>query len=226
MKEHSVSCVGIIMDGNRRWAKAKGLPKLEGHRAGLETLKKIIRATRDRGIKHLAIFAFSTENWNREPAEVSYLMELFTEAVKKEMKELGKEGVRVHFVGEHERFSSLMQKTMKEVEEETSANDQIHLWCCFSYGGRAEIVHAARSLAQSREEITEATFAEHLWTKGMPDPDIVIRTSGEQRLSGFLPWQTVYSEIFFTNTLWPDFSEAEFDSILAEFAERERRHGK
>ena len=214
------------MDGNRRWAKAKGLSKLEGHRVGLlETLRNAVRFVRARNIKHLVVYMFSTENWNREPAEVSYLMDLFRESVQKEMKELGTEGVRIRFAGQRERFSASLQQAMNDTEEETLQNDAITLWCCLSYGGRAEIVAASRAAAEGGE-ITEDSLARHLWTADMPDPDIIIRTGGEKRLSGFLTWQSVYSELFFSDTLWPDFEKEEFDAILEEFAQRERRRGK
>lgn len=221
----NIECVGIIMDGNRRWAKARGLPKLEGHRTGADKLKDTVRFVREHGIKHLAVYAFSTENWSREPAEVSYLMDLFRKLVQKEIKELGKEGVRVCFAGQRDRFSPDLQDSMDKSEEETEKNDAITLWICLSYGGRAEIAAAANAAAKSGK-ITEETLAKNLWTAEMPDPDIIIRTGGEKRLSGFLTWQSVYSELFFTDTLWPDFKEEEFNSILAEFAHRERRRGK
>ncbi|OGG64950.1 di-trans,poly-cis-decaprenylcistransferase [Candidatus Kaiserbacteria bacterium RIFCSPLOWO2_02_FULL_55_12] len=219
-------CVGIIMDGNRRWAKAHNLLKLEGHRAGTETLKNAVHFVRESGISHLIVYAFSTENWNREPAEVSYLMNLFHEAIRNELKELGKEGIRIRFAGQQERFSADLQKAIDDIEEETQKNDLFTLWICFSYGGRAEIVTAAAKAAASGEEITEELLARHLWTADMPDPDIIIRTGGEKRLSGFLPWQAVYSELFFTDTLWPDFKKEEFGAILTEFTLRERRRGK
>lgn len=218
-------CVGIIMDGNRRWAKAEGLPKFEGHRAGSETLKNIARAALARGIKHLIVYAFSTENWNRERAEVAYLRKLLREVMQNEMRELGREGIRIRFIGERERFSQELQRSMRDVETETTGNDAMTLWVCLSYGGRAEIVAAARAAA-ARGEVTEETFSSALWTAGMPDPDLIIRTGGEERLSNFLPWQSVYSELFFIDMLWPDFSKQEFDAILAEFRTRERRHGK
>lgn len=221
----TVECVGIILDGNRRWAKAKGLPTLEGHRKGADTLKNAVRFVRERGIKHLAVYAFSTENWGRDPQEVSYLMDLFREYVKKELKKLGEDGVRVRFAGQRERFAGDIQEAICEVEKETEQNEAITLWICFSYGGRAEIVAAARSAA-AVGEVTEDSISKNLWTEGMPDPDIIIRTGGEKRLSGFLPWQSVYSELFFIDTLWPDFGREEFDAILAEFSSRERRRGK
>lgn len=222
----SVRCVGIIMDGNRRWAKAKGLPTLEGHREGMKNLKKATRAARDAGVAHLIVYAFSTENWSRDPKEVSYLMDLFREGMQNEMSELGKEGVRIRFAGQRERFSADLQQTMDVLERETQKNDALTLWVCLSYGGRAEIVAAARAASTLGEEITEASISKHLWTAEMPDADIIIRTGGDQRLSNFLTWQSVYSELFFTDSLWPDFSKEEFDSILTTFAARERRRGK
>jgi undecaprenyl diphosphate synthase len=221
-----VRCVGIILDGNRRWAKAKGLSKLEGHRAGIETLKKTARFVRDSGIKHLIVYAFSTENWNRDKNEVSYLMDLFREAIQKEMSELGKENVRVRFVGQRERFSEDLQQSMDKIENKTAKNEAITLWVCLSYGGRAEIVAAANAAVGQSDLITEETLAKNMWTAGMPDPDIIIRTGGEKRLSNFLLWQSAYSELFFTDTFCPDFNKEEFDSILVEFATRERRNGK
>lgn len=213
------------MDGNRRFAKERGLPKLEGHRIGLlETFRNTVRFVRDRNIKHLIVYMFSTENWNREPAEVSYLMDLFRESIKKEMKELGEEGVCIRFVGDRERFSEDLRKAMDIVEKETAKNDSINLWCCLSYGGRADIVRAAEA-ASLNGKITEESISRNLWTAGMPDPDIIIRTGGEKRLSNFLPWQGVYSELFFTDTYWPAFTKEEFESILKEYDQRERRFG-
>ncbi len=217
--------VGIVMDGNRRWAKERGLLKLEGHRIGLlETFRNTVRFVRDKNVKHLIVYMFSTENWNREPAEVSYLMDLFRESINKEMKELGKENVRIRFVGQRSRFSEDLEKAMVSVEKETVNNDGITLWCCLSYGGRAEIVMAAEAAA-ANGKITEESISRHLWTADMPDPDIIIRTGGERRLSNFLPWQSVYSELFFTDTYWPAFSKEEFEAILKEYDQRERRFG-
>jgi undecaprenyl diphosphate synthase len=220
-------CIGIILDGNRRWAKEKGLPTLEGHRVGLlTTLKDTVTWVRDAGVKHLAVFMFSTENWSRAEAEVTYLMELFREAGRTQMKELGKENVRIRFAGQRERFAPDLQKLMDEVEQETAHNTGITLWTCLSYGGRAEIAAAAAAAQKAGEEITEEVITKHLWTAEMPEPDIIIRTSGEQRLSGFLTWKGVYSELFFIDTKWPDFSKEILQKILEEYAERERRHGK
>ena len=221
----NVACIGIILDGNRRWARAHGVSKLEGHRAGVETLQKMVRFARDRGIKHLVVYAFSTENWSRDTDEVSYLMGLFSETIRKEMNELGKENVRVRFAGQRARFPLDLQQAMRDIEEKTSQNDAITLWTCLSYGGRAEIAAAAIAAA-AKGTITEESLSQNMWTAEMPDPDIIIRTGGEKRLSNFLPWQSVYSELFFTETLCPDFNKEEFDAILEEFAQRERRRGK
>ena len=221
------ACIGIILDGNRRWAKAKGLPKLEGHRVGLlDTLKNTVRLVQKRDIKHLVVFMLSTENWNREPAEVSYLMDLFRESIKGDLRELIAEGACVRFVGQRERFSTDLQQAMVEIEQESKNNTEITLWACLSYGGRAEIIEAARAMQKSGEEITEESFKNNLWTAGMPDPDIIIRTGGAKRLSNFLTWGSTYSELFFIDTFWPDFSEVELDRILHEYGERERRMGR
>ncbi|HVM73329.1 MAG TPA: polyprenyl diphosphate synthase [Candidatus Paceibacterota bacterium] len=221
------ACIGIILDGNRRWAKERGLPKLQGHHEGLRvTLKSTVRWVRDRNIPHLVVYMFSTENWNREEEEVEYLMELFRSAAKEDMQELGKEGVRIRFIGQRERFSKDLQNLMDKVECDTASNDKITLWCCLSYGGRAEIVSAAQKLATTRKKITEESLRSQFWSADMPDPDIIIRPGGEQRLSNFLLWQAAYSELFFVNPFWPDFTEEILDSILKEFDERERRHGR
>ena len=221
--------VGVIIDGNRRWAKAKGLPKLEGHRVGINKLKEFVRWSRDAGVGIVYFFTFSTENWNREPFEVSYLMDLFRTVVTREADEIHREGGRVRILGQVERFSPELQKLIHEVEEKTNNNTRVVAAFCLSYGGRPEIVAAAKSLIISGitpDQITEESFASHLWNAGLPDPDLIIRTGGERRLSGFLTWQSVYSELFFTETLWPDFTKEEFLKMLAEYAERERRFGK
>ena len=220
------ACVGIILDGNRRWAKEKGLPQLEGHRAGTEAVKTAVRAAGDMGIKHLAVFAFSTENWQRDPAEVSYLMGLFMEMARTHAEELAQEGARTRFIGQRERFSPDIQKAMSDIEQKTVHNDKITLWICLSYGGRAEIAAAAQKACAAGEQATEEAIAKHLWSADMPDPDIIIRTSGEQRLSGFLLWQSAYSELFFVDKFWPDFNKGDLEAVLSEYAARERRMGK
>jgi undecaprenyl diphosphate synthase len=173
----------------------------------------------------MVVYAFSTENWGRSPEEVAYLMDIFRTMIQDSARELSEQGVRVRFVGQRERFAQDIQDGMSSVEAESAAHTACTLWICLSYGGRAEIVQAATRAAQSGV-ITEERLAEHLWTAGMPDPDIIVRTSGEHRLSGFLTWQSVYSELFFIKPHWPDFSETLLDEVLNEYAERERRHGK
>ncbi|MEK7176686.1 MAG: polyprenyl diphosphate synthase [Patescibacteria group bacterium] len=223
--EKKPQCIGIILDGNRRWAKKNGLPSLEGHRRGVEKLKETARQVRDRGIKHLAVFAFSTENWNRSKEEVGYLLKLFRSAMDEFFEELSKENIRVKFAGERERLDPDTQAAMTRMEEASQENTGLTLWVCFSYGGRAEIVAAANN-AKKEGEITEESLNKNLWTRDMPDPDIIIRTGGEKRLSGFLTWQSIYSELFLINEYWPDFSEKILDSVLSEFSERTRRMGK
>jgi undecaprenyl diphosphate synthase len=238
MAENSESkiptCVGIIMDGNRRWAKQKGMPVVLGHREGANTLKKIVRVAKDAHVQHIIFFTFSTENWKRSEEEVSYLMNLIADFLSKELEYFNTEGGVLHVVGDTSRFSEKLQRTLKEAEEKTKNNSGLHVYFALNYGGRPEILSAVRKIVAEQTEnpasvpaeITEEYFAQHLQTGDMPDPDIIIRTSGEMRLSGFLPWQAVYSELFFTKTLWPDFSKEEFLNILAEYAERERRMGK
>jgi len=220
-----ITCIGCILDGNRRWAKERGLPTLEGHRRGFENLKSAARWVRDRGIPHFVAYAFSTENWNRSKEEVEYLMDIFRSAIRESREELGKEGVRVRFLGQRERFSRDIQDGMRETEGATAGNSKMTMWICLSYGGRAEITEAAKAAAQEGV-LTEEGIRAHMWSAEMPDPDIIVRTSGEHRLSNFLLWQAAYSELFFIKPHWPDFSEEILDEILAEFAARERRHGK
>ena len=224
MKKNAISTVGIILDGNRRWARARNLPTLEGYRKGFDNFVQIAKYVQKLGVKHLVVYAFSTENWNRKPEEIAYLMDLFREVFSAKMQELSQEGMRMHIVGQKERFDEDIQHMMKDAEEATQENGGLSVWICLSYGGRAEMVEAARSAAQKRE-ITESTITENLWTAGMPDPDIVIRPGGEKRLSNFLLWQIAYSELFFTDTYWPDFSKDDFDAIVQEYESRQRRHG-
>ncbi len=219
------TCIGIILDGNRRWAKAKGLATLEGHTEGLNNLERAVGWARDAGVKHVIVYAFSTENWKRAPEEVSYLMNLLIRAAREHFTRLAKENVRVIFVGERERLSPEVVSAINDIEKESAAGI-CTLWVCLSYGGRAEIIRAAQTMQKTGEEITEDSFAKQLWTAGMPDPDLIIRTGGEKRLSNFLPWQSTYSELFFTDTLWPDFSKKELTGILNEYGTRERRMGR
>ena len=220
-----ILCIGIILDGNRRWAKEHNLPQLEGHRRGFENLKSAARWVRDRNVPHLVVYAFSTENWKRSEEEIAYLMDIFRGAIRESGDELGKEGVRTRFIGQRERFAQDIQDGMRETEEKTKDNTRMTLWICLSYGSRAEITAAAKAAAADGE-ITEESLRAHMWSADMPDPDIIIRTSGEHRLSNFLLWQAAYSEFFFIKPHWPDFDEKALDGVLAEFASRERRNGK
>ncbi len=224
-----VRAVGIIMDGNRRWAKSKGLPVFEGHRSGYQKLKEAVRWSKERGVKHVIVFAFSSENWNRVAEEVGYLMDLMRFVFRNEMKTLAEEKIRVNIIGDLARLPEDLQKDVANTMAETAANDGITLTLCVSYGGREELLRAARKMLAEKIDpaaLDEKTFSDHLDTAGIPDPDLVIRTSGEMRTSGFLPWQAVYSELFFTETMWPDLSREEYLGILDEFSRRHRRMGK
>jgi len=219
-------CVGIILDGNRRWAQQNGISRLEGHQHGADNLERVTIAARDLGVKHLVVFAFSTENWKRTAEEVAKLLDVFGQGIEKYLPQMAADRVRVRFVGERERFSPYLQKAMDGAEKSNPEKYDITLWVCVSYGGRAEIAAAAEAARSAGEAITEETINKHLWTSKMPDPDIIIRTSGEQRLSGFLTWKSVYSELFFIDKHWPDFTKEDLEKVLAEYAERERRMGK
>jgi undecaprenyl diphosphate synthase len=220
-----LECVGIILDGNRRWAKGKGLPNLEGHRQGFETLKTITRAVRERGIPHLAVYAFSTENWNRPPDEIAGLMNLIKEAARIGTKDLIAEGVRVRFVGNPTPLTDDVREVLETVEAESASNREFTLWICISYGGRAEIVAAAEAAGVHEGLLSEELIRQHMWTAEMPDPDLIIRTGGQKRLSNFLLWQSAYSELFFVDMLWPDFTEGDLDTILEEYDTRQRNFG-
>ncbi len=230
MNEHPIvraSCIGIIMDGNRRWAKENDLPIYEGHSEGYKKLKEAVRWAREAGISHVAVYAFSTENWQRSEQEVGYLMKLFRFILENETQEMVDNRIGVRFVGDRARFSNDMQEMMGKMERATGAAYDVTLHLLMSYGGRAEIVAGVNALlSEGTTSITEDSFAEKLWSHPMPDPDLIIRTGGDKRLSNFLPWQSAYSELFFIDTKWPAFTKEEFDAILAEFSTRERRRGK
>jgi undecaprenyl diphosphate synthase len=218
---------GFIIDGNRRYARERGLPTLEGHRQGIEKLLTAIEWAQDAGIKETVFYIFSTENWNRSPEEVAYLMDLLTEFFKKSAKRLEETGVRVRILGDLARASDEVVQALREIEERTKNGTKHTAAFAFSYGGRTEILQAVnRLLVEGRKNVTEEEFADALYTKDLADPDLIIRTGGEQRLSNFLPWQSVYSELFFTETKWPEFSKEEFLGILDAYAARERRRGK
>ena len=220
--------VAIIMDGNGRWAKERGLPRLAGHRAGTQNLRPIIRAAANLGIKHLTFYAFSTENWARPKDEVNGLMNLLAEFLESEIQELHKEGARLLHIGHLEGLGSVLQKKVEDAIELTKNNTKIDVVLAFNYGGRDEIVCAVKKLIQAgtpAEEVDIQSLSDAMFTAGTPDPDIVIRTSGEQRTSNFLVWQSVYSEWFFPKTYWPDFSEADLLQIIEDFNKRDRRFG-
>jgi undecaprenyl diphosphate synthase len=217
--------VAIVMDGNGRWAESRGLDVAEGHRAGSRALRPIVETAIDVGVGSLAVYAFSTENWTRSPDEVTALMEIFGETIDRELHDLAKEGVHTKFVGRRDRAPDWLRDKMAELEQATENERRLHLWIAFDYGGRAEIVEAARRAAASGEELDEETFAQFFYAPEMPDPDLVIRTSGELRVSNFLLWQSAYSEFVFTETLWPDFGPDEFRAAIEDYAGRRRRFG-
>lgn len=225
--EHIPRSIGIIMDGNRRWAKAQGLPSLEGHRRGYNKLREVVDWCKEAGVKNLIVYAFSTENWNRTKEEVGYLMDLFREMIGSVADDAVRDDTRLIFLGERSRFAPDIIRAIEDAEARTRACVSFTFGIALSYGGRAEIVDAIHRIPQEKlVTLSEEEFAQLLWTKDIPDPDIIIRTSGEQRLSGFLPWQSVYSELFFTDTFWPAFAREEFDHIVAEYGARDRRRGK
>ena len=213
--------VAIITDGNGRWAQQRDLPVIEGHRAGADTVKERLRDAVEFGIKELTVYSFSTENWTRPPDEVSGLMAMFAERIDRETPELDEEGVRMRFIGRREGVSEELNGRMDWAEERTAANDRITLFVAFNYGGRAEILDAAAAYEGGGEQ----EFQRHLYAPEMHDPDLLIRTSGEQRISNYLLWQCAYSEFVFRDELWPDFSREAFQASLREYEERGRRFG-
>ena len=217
----SARYVAIITDGNGRWARGRNLPVIEGHRAGADIVKERLRDAVDLGVKELTIYSFSTENWSRSDEEVSGLMRMFAERIAGETPELHEEGVRMRFIGRREGVAPDLVDRMTWAETTTRHNDRITLFVAFNYGGRAEIVDAARTFVGGTEE----DFRSHLYAPDMHDPDLIIRTSGEQRLSNYLLWQAAYSELVFRDELWPDFSRASFEASLAEYDARRRRFG-
>jgi undecaprenyl diphosphate synthase len=220
--------VAIILDGNGRWAKRRRLPTAAGHRAGARTVRRIVEASIDVGIHDLAVFAFSTENWSRSEEEVDALMEIFAETIERELPDLAEQGVRVRFIGRRDRAPETLRARMDAMEDRTALNTRINLWVAFDYGGRAELVEAARRLVESGvepEDIDENVFAANLYAPDLPDPDLLIRTSGELRISNFLLWQVAYAELIFVDKLWPDFDESDLRAALHEYASRRRRFG-
>ncbi|HPU12020.1 MAG TPA: polyprenyl diphosphate synthase, partial [Ottowia sp.] len=218
--------VAIVMDGNGRWAKRRLMPRIAGHRQGVESLRRCIRACAKRGVGVLTVFAFSSENWGRPQDEVSGLMELMGKALVREVPELKEAGIRLHFVGDRQGLPERMRQSLTQAEAATADNRGMVLNVCFNYGGRWDIAQAAAQLAARGEPITENALDRALALAHGPDPDLLIRTGGEQRISNFLLWQCAYSELYFSDRLWPDFDEAALDEAFAAFAERERRFGK
>ena len=216
------------MDGNGRWASARGLPRVAGHREGAKAVRRIVEAAIERGVSYLTLFAFSSENWQRPPGEVADLTFLLKHYLRSELNEMHAQGVRLRIIGERERFGPNLTEELAAAEARTAQNDRLTLVMALSYGGRADIVAAARraiAAGMAPEALNERNFAALLATGDIPDPDLLIRTSGELRISNFLLWQTAYSELLFTDVLWPDFGATEFDAALDEFARRERRFG-
>jgi undecaprenyl diphosphate synthase len=216
------------MDGNGRWAAARGVSVAEGHRAGSRALRPVVEAAIDLGVESLAVYAFSTENWSRSPEEVAALMEIFGATIERELEDLAAQGVRCRFLGRRDRAPDWLRAKMEELETATAHKTRLQLWIAFDYGGRSELVDAARRLLESGldpEEVDEAALASSLYEPEMPDPDLVVRTSGERRISNFLLWQSAYAEYVFTETLWPDFGPGEFRAAIEEYALRRRRFG-
>src|SRR5262245_6778801 len=220
--------VAIIMDGNGRWARKRGLPTVLGHRAGTRALRRTVEAAIDLGVRHLAVYAFSTENWSRPQGEVDALMEIFAETIERELPDLAEQGVRVRFIGRRDRAPVELRARMEAMEDRTALNTRLGLWIAFDDGGRAELVQAARRIAESGMdplEIDETVVAANLYAPDLPDPDLLIRTSGELRVSNFLLWQLAYAELVFVDRLWPDFDARDLRSALGEYARRRRRFG-
>lgn len=231
-QQHLPEHVAIIMDGNGRWAKARGLPRTAGHKKGAEALRSLLVECQEIGIRYLTIYAFSSENWNRPKAEINDLMQLLRFYLEREQKTLKKHGIRLRVIGDLSYVDDTLRSQVENIQAATAANNRFHLTVALSYGARDEITQAVRAIAHkvaagalSPDAVNETIISQHLYTVGLPDPDLLIRTSGEQRLSNFLLWQQAYTELFFTPVFWPDFSIAHFKEALEEYARRERRYG-
>lgn len=229
VKDTNLQHIAIIMDGNRRWAKEKNLPSAMGHKKGVDALKATLRACDDFGIKYLTVYAFSTENWNRKKEEVDFLMELLAITLTNELAEMHSEGVVINFIGDTTKLSSKLQKILANSVETTKNNTGVHLQIAFNYGARDEILHAVKNIVAQRlspDEITEDIISKNLYTKNIPDPDLLIRTGGEKRISNYLLWQIAYSEILVMNEYWPEFGKNSLAKAVEEFHNRQRRFGK
>ncbi len=233
VKDTSLKHIAVIMDGNRRWAKEKHLPSAMGHSKGVEALKKILKACHSFGVEYLTVYAFSTENWNRSKEEVNFLMTLLANTLKNELSELDENEVRIKFIGDIEGLNPDLQKILRNSEEQTADNTGVKLQIAFNYGSRMEIANACKRIAQqvkdgvlNIEDITENTISANLYTSEIPDPDLLIRTGGEKRISNYLMWQCAYSEIYVTNTFWPEFDKDSLAEAIFEYGRRTRRFGK
>jgi len=221
--------LGLIMDGNRRWAKKRGLPTLEGHRRGYNKLKQVTQWCIDARIEILTVYAFSTENWNRKASEVKYLMNLFRYALTKDINEIDNQGARVKIIGQKEKLAPDLLEMIAKAEKQTENNKKLLFNIAISYGGRPDILQAIKKIVKQKiaaEKITEQLISKNLWTEGIADPDLIVRTSGEQRLSNFLTWQSAYSELIFINKHWPEFNQKDLSLIVAEYNHRQRRFGR
>jgi undecaprenyl diphosphate synthase len=233
MREIVPGHVAVVMDGNGRWARKRGLPRIAGHRRGVEAVRELVRTCGRRGISYLTLFAFSSENWRRPRAEVEFLVELLVSTLETEIRRLHEGGVNLKIIGDLERFGSRVKLLVKNAQQLTSANNKLNLTVAMNYGGRWDVTQAVRRIAEdvaggtlSSSQIDENLVDRYLSTSGIPEPDLFIRTGGEARISNFLLWQLAYTELFFTDVLWPDFNELEFDAALRSFAGRERRFGQ
>lgn len=233
VKTTNLQHIAIIMDGNRRWAKEKNLPSAFGHKKGVDALKTTLRACNDFGIKYLTVYAFSTENWNRKQEEVDFLMDLFAKTLKNELSEMHKENVVINFIGDLDKLNPKLQEILHNAVEVTKNNTGVRFQIAFNYGSRPEILQAVQNIAKQvqngaikPENITEQTISDNLYTKNIPDPDLLIRTSGEKRISNYLLWQIAYSEIYVTDQYWPDFDRTSLARAVEEYHNRNRRFGK
>ena len=227
VEECNLKHIAIIMDGNRRWAKNKNLPSAIGHKKGVDSLKATMRACDDFGIKYLTVYAFSTENWNRKPEEVNFLMDLLGQTLKNDLKEMHENNVVISFIGDTTKLSVKLQEILNNAVETTKNNTGVNLQIAFNYGSRDEIVHAVNEIIASGEKnITEETISKHLYTKNIPDPDLLIRTGGEMRISNYLLWQIAYSEIIIRQEFWPEFDKNKLAECVLEYNKRNRRFGK
>ncbi len=227
VEECNLKHIAVIMDGNRRWAKDRNLPSMVGHKKGVEALKATMRACDDFGIKYLTVYAFSTENWNRKPEEVNFLMDLLAQTLKNELKEMNENNVVIRFIGDTTKLSDKLQKILNNAVETTKNNTGVNLQIAFNYGSRDELVHAVKDIvSEGITDVTEETISNHLYTKNIPDPDLLIRTGGEMRVSNYLLWQIAYSEFIVIPEFWPEFDKDKLAECVIEYKRRNRRFGK